>query len=85
MSSNRGCTGGVAKGINGRDGFIEIGPSFQEVVKLRLMRFGTSTADIFDDATLQVIKLLICDEIPNLNASLLVMRGVVFRALWASA
>ena len=61
----------------GVDEFLEVGFGFEEVVDARLLRLITSTADVLDDVTFEVVEILIDHKIPNFDATLLVVTWTV--------
>lgn len=59
--------------MGGVDQFLDVGLSLQQIVDTILMRFVTSPADVFDDVAFQEPKVLVNNEVPNLNLAQLIM------------
>lgn len=55
------------------DQFLDVGLSLEKIVDAILMRFVTSPADVFDDVAFQKPKVLVNNEVPNLNLAQLIM------------
>lgn len=59
--------------MGGVDQFLDVGLSLQQIVDAILLRFVTSPADVFDDVAFQEPKVLVDNEVPNLNLAQLIM------------
>ena len=56
---------------------FNVGADLEPVIEFSFLGFLASTADVFDDVTRQEVKVLVNNEVPNLNFSLLVMGWIV--------
>ena len=54
---------------------MDVSLSLQEVIKFRFVVLLTCSGDVLDDVTLKVTQLLINDEVPRLDGTLLVVGG----------
>ena len=62
---------------DGSDFSFNVGTDFEPVIEFSFLGFVASTADVFDDVTRQEVKVLVNNEVPNLNLTLLVMSWIV--------
>jgi len=54
---------------------VDVGLCFKKIIEAGLVIFLACTADVLDDVPFEVAKLLINDEVPYLDGTLLVMIG----------
>jgi hypothetical protein len=59
---------------NGFDFSVNVGTDFEPVIEFGFLRFVACSADVLDDVARKEVKVLVNNEVPNLNLSLLVMR-----------
>jgi hypothetical protein len=60
--------------IDGCDFSVNVFADLKPIIEFGFVGFLASTADVFDDVTGKEVKILVNNEVPNLDLSLLVMR-----------
>jgi hypothetical protein len=62
---------------NGFDFSVNVGADFKPIIEFGFVGFVACSANVFDDVTRKEVKVLVNNEVPNLNLSLLVMSWIV--------
>lgn len=57
----------------GVDEFLDVGFGFEEVINATLLWFGSCAAYVLDDVALQESEVLVNNEVPDWDASLLIV------------
>ena len=55
--------------------FLDVGLGLEEVIDATLLWFGSGTTDVLDDVAFQESEVLVNNEVPDWDASLLVVVG----------
>ena len=63
--------------LDGSDFSFNVGADFKPIIEFSFLGFLACSADVFDDVTRKEVKVLVNNEIPNLNLPLLVMGWIV--------